>query len=322
MAALYTAEEILSITEGRMALGMMHETAGEICIDSRELQEGQWFIALQGKNFDGHDFIGEAYSKGALGCIVEERSSYAIASTSFPLLAVENTSQSLQTLARNWRKRIGPRIALIPVDLPEIQNVLKIIKDDLEQRFGDGFLYSKHTEPHRASAEILAMSDDVRFIVSPYRFQSLHDLQAFGQVLIPHVALISEETISPFRLQLQSSDLPNIPFWLMPSLKMNQGLALIESSFAKSFLPHLADEFRENVVLFELPEPGVDRPDTTAGIDSIPLAASASSFLGEPGSLKEVSQMDNFQPLLPKPAVCPIFTQKMVSTIVSAMRAN
>ena len=73
MGALFNAEEIVDITEARIAVGMMHEDVGEICTDTRRLQEGQWFLALGGQEFDGHDFLGEAFSMGAIGCIVEER---------------------------------------------------------------------------------------------------------------------------------------------------------------------------------------------------------------------------------------------------------
>ena len=41
-------------------------------IDSREVKEGSLFIALKGKNFDGHDFIESAIKKGAKGLIISK----------------------------------------------------------------------------------------------------------------------------------------------------------------------------------------------------------------------------------------------------------
>ena len=41
-------------------------------IDSREVKEGSLFIALKGKNFDGHDFIESAIKKGAKGLITSK----------------------------------------------------------------------------------------------------------------------------------------------------------------------------------------------------------------------------------------------------------
>ena len=34
-------------------------------IDSRSLKKGDLFCALKGKNYDGHDFLYQAYKKGA-----------------------------------------------------------------------------------------------------------------------------------------------------------------------------------------------------------------------------------------------------------------
>ncbi|HID66679.1 MAG TPA: hypothetical protein EYP32_07910 [Aquificaceae bacterium] len=41
-------------------------------IDSRDLRGGEVFIALKGSKFDGHDFIKEAFEKGAIGVISEK----------------------------------------------------------------------------------------------------------------------------------------------------------------------------------------------------------------------------------------------------------
>lgn len=57
------------------ALGVGHfptEVRG-ISIDSRSVKEGDLFVALRGKRFDGHDFVAEALAAGAVGAAVERR---------------------------------------------------------------------------------------------------------------------------------------------------------------------------------------------------------------------------------------------------------
>lgn len=39
--------------------------------DSRRLEPGQVFVAIPGRRFDGHDFVGQALARGAMGAIVE-----------------------------------------------------------------------------------------------------------------------------------------------------------------------------------------------------------------------------------------------------------
>ncbi|ASQ44938.1 UDP-N-acetylmuramoyl-tripeptide--D-alanyl-D-alanine ligase [Legionella clemsonensis] len=45
------------------------ETVTGFCIDSRQIKPGNIFVAIQGEHFDGHDFMAEAVSKGAIAII-------------------------------------------------------------------------------------------------------------------------------------------------------------------------------------------------------------------------------------------------------------
>lgn len=110
MAAEFTAEEILEICSGRLAQGLLPDGAGRIATDTRQLERGDWYLALCGERFDGHDFIGDAFAGGATGCIVAERPSYPLGNQSFPLIAVPDTLRAYHDLARNWRRRINPLV--------------------------------------------------------------------------------------------------------------------------------------------------------------------------------------------------------------------
>tara|TARA_Y100001935_G_scaffold184714_1_gene153303 strand:+ start:6555 stop:7928 length:1374 start_codon:yes stop_codon:yes gene_type:complete len=68
--------------------------------DTRNLKKGDLFIAISGKNFDGHDFVSIAEEKGAIAAIVEKEIEGKI-----PLLKVENSIKSLGKLAAAWRKK-------------------------------------------------------------------------------------------------------------------------------------------------------------------------------------------------------------------------
>ncbi|MFH1523383.1 MAG: Mur ligase domain-containing protein, partial [Chloroflexota bacterium] len=44
-----------------------------IAIDSRLVQPGNLFVAMQGKSADGHDFISNAISRGAVAIVGEKQ---------------------------------------------------------------------------------------------------------------------------------------------------------------------------------------------------------------------------------------------------------
>ncbi len=70
-------------------------------IDSRKVKEGDVFIALKGERHDGHDFVKEALSRGAVGAVVEKEVS---ASGGF-LLRVPSTLDALRKIGRYKRSK-------------------------------------------------------------------------------------------------------------------------------------------------------------------------------------------------------------------------
>ncbi len=74
--------------------------------DTRHLHQGEIFIALQGDKFDGHNFIEQAISKGAIAAITNQN--YSIKSPpKIPYLQVKDTLAAYQKIAHWWRKQFS-----------------------------------------------------------------------------------------------------------------------------------------------------------------------------------------------------------------------
>jgi UDP-N-acetylmuramoyl-tripeptide--D-alanyl-D-alanine ligase len=86
--------------------------ASGYCIDSRTLQTGELFFAVRGERLDGHEFVGAALAKGAVGAVV--RKGYAARCTARArLLAVDDPLIALQHLGAAVRRLWGrPLIAV------------------------------------------------------------------------------------------------------------------------------------------------------------------------------------------------------------------
>ncbi|MCG8354989.1 MAG: Mur ligase domain-containing protein, partial [Kiloniellales bacterium] len=65
--ALWTAAEAAKATGGR---NNRDWTASGVSIDSRSLESGDLFVALEGPNFDGHDYVNAALEAGAAAAMV------------------------------------------------------------------------------------------------------------------------------------------------------------------------------------------------------------------------------------------------------------
>ena len=99
----------------------------EAVIDSRQTIPGSLFAAIPGDKVDGHDFVEEAFRRGASFALIQREvnasfrtldlravssnDSYLDVDFSIPLcLRVENTVTALQQIARFWRRKLNLRV--------------------------------------------------------------------------------------------------------------------------------------------------------------------------------------------------------------------
>lgn len=71
-----------------------------VSTDTRRLGAGALFVALQGPNFDGHDFVAAASAGGAAAAMVSRSVDAAL-----PTIEVDDTRLALGRLAAGWRAR-------------------------------------------------------------------------------------------------------------------------------------------------------------------------------------------------------------------------
>ncbi|MFN7171001.1 MAG: Mur ligase family protein, partial [Candidatus Omnitrophota bacterium] len=101
--AEFSGEEILRITQGRFLQGNLKTIFQGVSTDSRSLKEGNIFIALKGKNFDGHDFIDEALAKG----VIVEREIRKENNPDFCIFQVRDNLLALREIASYHRQRFN-----------------------------------------------------------------------------------------------------------------------------------------------------------------------------------------------------------------------
>lgn len=79
--------------------------------DTRTLFSGALFIALKGDNSDGHQFLKEAESKGALAVLVQKPE----AGVSIPQIVVADTLKAMQDAAKAYRQKLGAGFPVVAV---------------------------------------------------------------------------------------------------------------------------------------------------------------------------------------------------------------
>ena len=81
-------------------------------IDSRTVKPGDCFFAVKGENFDGHDYVVDAFAKGAV-CAVISRAVGGEGLAERSLLKVADTVRSLGDFAAEFRRQVGFKVVAI-----------------------------------------------------------------------------------------------------------------------------------------------------------------------------------------------------------------
>lgn len=110
---MFTLDELLKATRGKLTGLHRVGVLKGISIDSRTLRRKDAFLAIKGNNLDGHDFIDAAIKRGAQAVICQGPSRKAGRNKKVPFIRVSDTTKALGAIAAFQRKKFDiPLIAL------------------------------------------------------------------------------------------------------------------------------------------------------------------------------------------------------------------
>ena len=130
---LTLADALEAITRNAVQIANANAVITEAAVDSRQVIPGSLFVALPGENVDGHDFVADAFKKGASFALIQKEMPASFPTldlragllTESPLdnslppltdsgqglcLRVDNTLSALQQIARFWRRKLNLRV--------------------------------------------------------------------------------------------------------------------------------------------------------------------------------------------------------------------
>ena len=83
-----------------------------ISIDSRTLKKNDLFIAIKGKNYDGHSFLSEVLNKGVKSVVIK-KGMQKLLPANYPYWVVNDTLEAFQKLTLLKRKKLNiPLVAI------------------------------------------------------------------------------------------------------------------------------------------------------------------------------------------------------------------
>ena len=167
-----------------------------VSIDSRTINPLELFFAIEGEQFDGHDFVKEAKAKGAQAAVVSRHVDVDI-----PQLIVKDTTEALGLLAADCRDKI--RIPLIAVTGSVGKTTTKnLITSILQAAFGKDKVLSTpggHNNHWGLPLALMRLLPTHRVAVVEMGMNHFSELTYLSRIAKPDVAVITN--VAPCHLQ-------------------------------------------------------------------------------------------------------------------------
>ena len=151
--------------------------------DSRKIESGQLFIALQGER-DGHDFIPAALEKGAAAVLCSRKVG------DYPAIIVEDTRKALGDIARGERRRIGMKVVGVTGSVGK-STTKEMISAVLAKTYRGSKTPANHNNDIGMPMAVLGMSEDTQVAVLEMGMNHFREIAYLASIAQPDVAVIT-----------------------------------------------------------------------------------------------------------------------------------
>ena len=160
-----------------------------VSIDSRTTKTGDCFFAIAGENFDGHDYVADAFAKGAACAVVSkdiEDKKFAGKS----ILKVPDTIKALGDLASQYRRQAGFKVVAITGSAGKT-TTRQIVYQALSQRF------RVHQSPKSFNNNIglpltlLTAEPDCRIVIAELGSNHPGEIACLTRIAAPDIAVVT-----------------------------------------------------------------------------------------------------------------------------------
>lgn len=191
-------EELLAGISGRLIRGDLGRKATGISTDTRTLKAGDLFVALKGPNFDGHQYISQAFEKGAVAALVSDPRKIWITPQDRGIIQVNDTLSALGDLSALWRGKFSATVIGISGS-----NGKTTTKEMLAAILGQEGLTLKNpgnlNNAIGLPLSLFSLNEDHRFAVMEMGMNHLGEIARLCQIARPSIGLLTN--IGPAHLE-------------------------------------------------------------------------------------------------------------------------
>jgi len=187
-AALWSLDQVLAATGGRLLGGPAPDTFNGVSIDSRTVAAADIFVAIKGERLDGHDFAAKALEKGA-GIAIVSHHDEAIRRAG-ALIEVDDPLKALERLGVAARARSKARIAAVTgsVGKTSTKEALRLALSASGRTHASAASYNNQWG---VPLSLARLHPDAKFAVFEIGMNHAGEIATLVQMVRPHLAVVT-----------------------------------------------------------------------------------------------------------------------------------
>lgn len=190
-----TVREILEAAKGSLVAGNKNAFFDNICTDTRSIKKGDLFIALQGKNFDGNNFIDEAIKRGAKGVIIRRPSSVFRGEKEINIIKVDDTLKALGDIGNLYQKKF--KIKMIAITGSNGKTTTKeMLSSILSQKYRVLKNKGNFNNQIGTPLTLFRLSKKDRFVVLELGTNYPGEIKRLSEIVMPDVGILTNIGLS------------------------------------------------------------------------------------------------------------------------------
>ncbi len=190
---MFSLKEIEKAVKGTLTGGNDIEVSG-VSTDTRTIKKGDIFIALKGPNFNGHNFLNEAFKKGAMAAVISDDT---LLQGKALLIKTKDTQRALADIALFYRKTL--KIPVIGITGSNGKTTVKdMVAHILSKRFKVKKTYETENNLIGVPLTLLSVKDE-DFAVIEMGTNTPGEIGYLANIIRPDIGIITN--IGPSHLE-------------------------------------------------------------------------------------------------------------------------
>lgn len=183
-----TLKEILKITKGRIISGKKNNIeVGKICIDSRNIEKGDIFVALQGKKTNGNKYIENVINTSSL--IITEKKIKLKNKT--PIIKVKNAKKTIKKIGIYNRKKYIDKPLIAITGSVGKTTTKELISEIFKTKYNILKTYKNYNNELGVSLMLSQIKEKHDIIILELGMNHMNEIKKLSKMCKPTTALIT-----------------------------------------------------------------------------------------------------------------------------------